>query len=277
MMYEQLPQLINPVIVTIGGFALRWYGLMWIVAFGVVWMLLVWRLRAGEVHHLPMLTRDAVGDMMLFALIGGVVGGRIGYALFYGSGYFLQNPLALVWPFADGTFVGISGMSFHGGVIGVAVALWLFACKRNIAFLALMDVVVPAVPLGYAFGRIGNFLNHELWGRVTTSPLGMYFVQAPDGGTLLRHPSQLYEAFLEGLVLFCLLWFLRNRFTARQGFLTGVFLLGYSVARFSGEFFRAPDAHLGFVLVGLSMGQVLSVAMAIVGGIILGIALKKEV
>ncbi len=276
MTYAQLPQLIDPVVMTIGGFALRWYGLMWIVAFSIVWMMLLWRLRVGEARHVPMLTKDVVGDMMLFALIGGVVGGRIGYAVFYDWTYFSTHPFALVWPFANGTFVGISGMSFHGGAIGIAVALWFFARRIKASFLRVVDFVVPAIPLGYAFGRIGNFLNHELWGRVTTSPLGMYFAQAPDGGTYLRHPSQLYEAFLEGVLLFGVVWFLRKRFTIRQGFLTGLFLVGYSVARFIGEFFREPDAHLGFVVAGLSMGQVLSVIMAMGGSGIMVAALLRH-
>lgn len=258
-MYTNLPQFIDPVAISVGGFALRWYGLMWLAAFGTVWALLRLRVRRGEARALHDFTRDTVGDMIVLALVGAMVGGRLGYAIFYDWAFFAAHPLALVWPFAEGQFVGISGMSFHGGVLGVAGALWIFAQRQGWSLRAVFDFVVPAVPLGYMFGRIGNFLNHELWGRVTESPIGMYFMGAPDGGTLLRHPSQLYEAFFEGAVLFALLWCVRNRLAPRPGVLTGIFLVGYSLARFVVEFFRAPDAHLGFVIGTLSMGQILSV------------------
>ncbi len=273
-MYEHLPQMISPIALSIGGFSVRWYGLMWLVAFAVTWLLLMVRVRLRENQSLHGLTNNVLGDMVLMSALGGVIGGRLGYALFYDYMFFSEYPSALVWPFVNGHFTGISGMSFHGGAIGILCVLFFYAQKYKWSFLALTDFVVPAIPLGYFFGRLGNFLNHELWGRVTTYPIGMYFAEASDGGTVLRHPSQLYEAFFEGIVLFVLLWVLRNRFTSLRGFITGVFVCGYSVARYGVEFFREPDAHIGFVVLSLSMGQALSILMFLCGIILVYYSLQ---
>jgi len=268
--YHNLPQMIDPVAVQLGNFAVRWYGLMWLAGFFVVWALLVWRVRRGEVQRvLAGMRREDVSDVVIAAFFGAVLGGRIGYVLFYNFAYFAAHPLAVISPVVDGRFVGISGMSFHGGVVGAALALWVFARRRKWSLLALTDFALPAVPLGYLFGRIGNFLNGELWGRVTDSVLGMYFAAAPDGGALLRYPSQLLEAFCEGSVLFAVLWPLRMRLARWRGMMTGLFLCGYSIARFVVEFVRAPDVQLGFVAVGLTMGQLLSLGMMGVGVVLL--------
>lgn len=241
----------DPVIVQVGPLALRWYGMMYALAFILGWPLL----RKRAERFFPQLTADHLGDLMTWMLVGVVLGGRLGYSLFYQPLYYLSNPLAIlrVWE---------GGMSFHGGMLGVLLAGWWFSRRHGMTFLALADLVTPVVPLGLLLGRIGNFINGELWGRPTDVPWAMVF---PNAGPEPRHPSQLYEAGLEGVILFLVLHWL-GRKERTEGFLIGVFLLGYGLCRFVVEYFRQPDAHLGLLSLGMSMGQWLSLPMLLVGG-----------
>ena len=199
-------------------------------------------------------------DFLSLMFVGLVVGARLGYVLFYNPGYYLSHPLAIISPFAEGTgqFVGIYGLSYHGGLVGIVLAALFFARKRGLNFWLLADFVVPAVPLGYFFGRLGNFFNGELYGRETERLWGMFFPADELG--LLRHPSQLYEAFFEGLVLFLLVWKVRNHAFFR-GNLFWLYLLGYGAFRILCEFFREPDEQLGYVFASLTMGQIMSFLM----------------
>jgi phosphatidylglycerol:prolipoprotein diacylglycerol transferase len=189
----------------------------------------------------------------------------LGYVLFYNFSYYLRHPLEIVLPFdfSNGVkFTGITGMSYHGGLICVILFAWLYCRKARLDFAAMIDLFIPAIPLGYMFGRIGNFINGELYGRITTAMVGMYFPQAPE--QQLRHPSQLYEAFFEGIFLFSVLWSLRKKINTR-GAMLAAYLIGYGSVRFFIEYFRQPDAHLGFVLLSFSMGQVLCLLMIVTG------------
>jgi phosphatidylglycerol:prolipoprotein diacylglycerol transferase len=202
-------------------------------------------------------------------MLGVIIGGRFGYALFYNFGYYFQHPLEIILPFdfSHGfKFVGLSGMSYHGGLIGVVIVFVLFCRKHKINLWHFGDLFCPAIPLGYTFGRIGNFINGELFGRVTTVPWGMYFPLDPSQS--LRHPSQLYEALFEGIVLFILLWLIRKK-KRFDGFLVGIYICGYGFVRFFIEFFREPDYQLGLVLGFMSMGQVLCLLMMAAGMTIL--------
>ncbi len=271
--WQQLPHHIDPVLFSLGGFEIRYYGLMYLVAFAVAWFLLGYQVRKGEAD----ISMPQLNDYMFWAILAVLIGGRLGYVLFYDLDYFLAHPLAIVLPFSteEGIhFTGFRGMSFHGGALGVAlVSIW-FCRKHRIAVRAFGDTLVTVVPLAYTFGRLGNFLNGELYGRVTEMPWGMSFPEAP--GAALRHPSQLYEAFFEGIVLFILIWGLRRKVT-QPGRLLGIYLLGYAGFRFVIEFVREPDAHLGFVLAGLTMGQVLCLLMGFVGLALLVFSRKAQV
>ncbi|NTW54621.1 MAG: prolipoprotein diacylglyceryl transferase [Chlorobaculum sp.] len=265
--WQHLPSQMNPVIFSVGSIAIRWYGTMYIIAFAIVWLLSRYRI-ADE--KLPF-DKAFPGDALTWAMGGVLIGGRVGYILFYGFDWFLQDPIGTLLPIHLGSgtcaFSGISGMSFHGGLIGVGIALWIFSRKHKVDFLKTVDLFIPAMPLGYTFGRLGNFINGELYGRVTTSAIGMYFPDAPT--VALRHPSQLYEAFFEGIVLFIILWSIRKK-APWTGFLSGLYLIGYGTVRFFIEFFREPDAQLGFVFFNFSMGQVLCFLMIAAGvGIVL--------
>lgn len=295
-LYQHLPLNIDPIAFTVGSFSIRWYAISYVVAFGVVYLVLMWRIKKGELpkeisnlefrisrpeadqswagKQIPNPNTAAVGenfkeirdiilDFLLVAFFAAIVGGRIGYILFYNSSYFLAHPLAMVWPFENGNFVGFYGMSYHGGLVGVLIGSWIFLRIKKINFWKWTDFIVPAVPLGYFFGRIGNFLNGELYGRVTDSPLGMYF--AADKISL-RWPSQLAEGFLEGIVLFIILWIIRKKETAMRRML-GIYLIGYGFLRIVGEFFREPDPQIGFFLGFLTLGQIMSSVM-IIGGLI---------
>jgi phosphatidylglycerol:prolipoprotein diacylglycerol transferase len=192
----------------------------------------------------------------VWATLGVVLGGRIGYVLFYKPGYYVFHPF-------EALYVWHGGMSFHGGALGVTIAILLFTRARKISLFAFSDIITEAIPIGLFFGRIANFINGELFGRPTQVPWAMIF---PNGGSMARHPSQLYEAFCEGILLFLLL-FAAERLGARQrpGIVTGLFLAGYAVARMSGELFREPDAQLGYLVFGTTMGQLLSVPLLIAG------------
>ncbi|MDN3524296.1 prolipoprotein diacylglyceryl transferase [Halomonas sabkhae] len=240
---------IDPVAISIGPFQVHWYGLMYLIGFLAAWWL--GRRRAERIG----LTRDDVGDLLFYGALGVVLGGRLGYALFYGMEQWLADPLWVlrVW---DG------GMSFHGGLLGVLLAAWWFARRKRLAFFTLTDFVAPLVPIGLGAGRIGNFINHELPGRVTDLPWGMPF---PGVGPEPRHPSSLYEAVLEGLVLFVVLWWVSAK-PRRRGFISGLFLVLYGIFRFAVEFVRRPDPQLGFIAFDwLTMGMLLSLPMIIAG------------
>lgn len=259
--WQQLPYHISPTLFSIGSFQLRYYSLMYLVAFAVVYTLFYYRIRRREIN----ISTEVFQDYLVWAMVGVIVGARLGYALFYNFSYYLVHPLEIILPFdfSNGfRFVGLSGMSYHGGLIGVVLVTVLFCRRHKIRFWQFGDWLCAAAPLGYMFGRIGNFLNGELWGRATTMPWGMYFPL--DATQSLRHPSQLYEALFEGLFLFIVLWSIRKR-NPFEGFSVGLYIFGYGLVRFVIEFFREPDAHLGLVLGFNTMGQVLCLLMMLAG------------
>lgn len=263
--WQNLPSQLSPTLFSIGSFQLRYYSLMYIVAFTLVYFLVYYRLKHEKYEY----TIEIIQDYMVWAMLGVIIGGRLGYVLFYNFSYYWQHPLEIILPFdfSDGVkFTGLSGMSYHGGLLGVAAVSVYFCLKHKINLWRFMDLFIPAVPLGYTFGRIGNFINGELYGRITTVPWGMYFPLDPL--QKLRHPSQLYEAFFEGIVLFLLIWLIRKK-SRFDGFLLGIYICGYGFVRFVIEFFREPDNHLGFVLGFLSMGQVLCLTMILCGSAVL--------
>jgi phosphatidylglycerol:prolipoprotein diacylglycerol transferase len=261
--WQHLPQHMSPVIFQVGGFKLQYYGLMYIVAFAITYGLVIYRLK----HEARFaVTRPQINDLTTVIILGLMVGARLGYVLFYNLSYYARHPLEIFLPFefSNGvTFTGISGMSYHGGLIGILIAAWIYTRRNGLSLREMADLYIPGIPLGYTFGRLGNFINGELYGRATTAPIGMHFPLAP--GDALRHPSQLYEAFFEGIFLFAVLWTIR-RLKAPRGAMLAFYLIGYGTVRFFIEFFREPDAHLGFVLGFLSMGQVLCAGMIAAGG-----------
>ena len=260
--WQQLPQNINPVIFEIGGFKLQYYGLMYIVAFAITFFLVLYRLKHENRFEF---TTDQIKDITTYLILGLIVGARLGYVLFYNFSYYIKHPLEIIIPFSFSngiTFTGISGMSYHGGLIGATLAAWIYFNKAKLNWWSGVDLFVPVKPLGYTFGRLGNFINGELFGRVTTSAVGMYFPMAPAGQ--LRHPSQLYEAFFEGIFLFVILWSIR-KIKIPNGAMLALYLIGYGFVRFFIEYFREPDAHLGFVMFSFSMGQILCLLMIAAG------------
>ncbi len=255
---------IDPIIFSIGPLAVRWYGLSYLAGFAVVW----WLGRVRARTHPGTWTHEHISDLVFYGAMGAVLGGRIGYVLFYNFGVFLNDPLYLfrMWE---------GGMSFHGGLLGVVVGIWLFSRKSKRRLIDVMDFLAPLTPVGLGFGRLANFINGELPGRITDSPLGLIYpcdavvalnpMCAGQWEQAARHPSPLYQAFTEGLLLFVLLWFVSAR-PKPAGFVAGMFLIGYGSFRFSTEFFRSPDAHLGFIAFEwLTMGQLLSLPMVIAG------------
>ncbi|MBF0484579.1 MAG: prolipoprotein diacylglyceryl transferase [Candidatus Omnitrophica bacterium] len=264
-LYQHIPYYINPVAFSLGAMEVRWYGVMYLVAFLIVYILVSYRLKTEAFEF----KKTHIEDFFTWAILGVLVGGRLGYVLFYNLPYFLKHPLEIFMPVSfDGGFhyVGIYGMSYHGGLIGAALVLAWFCRKHKYSFLRFADLFVAPGPIGYMFGRIGNFINGELYGRPTGSVVGMFFPN--DQMHLLRHPSQLYEAFGEGLLLFCILWSVRKnpKLKERMFFL---YLMLYGSVRFIIEFFRQPDEQLGTVLWGMSMGQVLCLIMVGAGGFFL--------
>lgn len=250
--YLTFPQ-IDPILIEIGPLAVRWYGLMYL--FGFMFALWLANKRADKPNS--GWTREQVSDLLFAGFLGVVIGGRVGYVLFYNFGLFLDNPLYLfeVWT---------GGMSFHGGLLGVITAMLWYGYKNNRSFFTIADFVAPLVPFGLGAGRLGNFMNGELWGRVTDVPWAMVF---PTGGPYPRHPSQLYEFALEGVVLFLILnWFIRK--PRPLGAVSGLFLLGYGSFRFLVEYVRQPDAQLGLFGDWISMGQILSLPM-VIGGLLM--------
>lgn len=248
---------IDPALISIGPFAIRWYALAYI--FGIVfgWIYARWMIRSARLWgKSPPLTVADYDDFVVWVTLGIILGGRIGYVLFYNLPYFAAHPLEIfqLWS---------GGMSFHGGFAGCVLAVVLFAWKRNIPVLSLGDLTCAAGPIGLFLGRLANFVNGELWGRVTDVPWAFVF---PHAGPLPRHPSQLYEAALEGLVLFVVLaLFVRGGALRRPGLIVGVFAIGYALARSFCELFREPDVQLGFLWGGLTMGMLLSLPLLLAG------------
>ena len=252
----------DPVAFQLGPLAVRWYGLMYLLAF--VFVIWLGRLRISSQTWLRITARD-LDDMLFLGVLGVVLGGRFGYVLFYKPLEYLHDPLRIF-------FVWEGGMSFHGGFLGVIFAMWWFARRRNMHWFEITDFIAPLVPLGLGAGRLGNFINAELWGRPTDVPWAVIFPQVDQ---LPRHPSQLYEFFLEGVLLFALVWV----FSRRQrplGAVSGIFLVGYGVFRFAVEYTREPDGFLGVLWLGLSMGQWLSLPMAIGGVVMLVWAYRRR-
>ena len=265
----------DPVLISIGPLAIRWYALSYIVGF----MLFLWLGRRRIAQSNTLFTREMLDDFLTWGILGVIIGGRLGYVLFYKFSTYIDHPLDIfkVWE---------GGMSFHGGFLGVLAAMWLFSRKHKISFLKTMDFVAPLVPLGLASGRIGNFINGELWGRVTDinafwamgfpqahyedveaaahNPLWAEWLQ--QYAMLPRHPSQLYQFALEGICLFIVLWIFSKK-TRPDGQVASLFLAGYGFFRFFAEFARQPDDYLGLLTLGLSMGQWLSVPMIVLGAI----------
>lgn len=245
---------IDPVALDLGPLVIRWYALAYVAGIVLGYHYLVWLDKNATPRILGISARD---NLILYAVLGIILGGRLGYVLFYNWGYYSTAPLEIlhIWQ---------GGMSFHGGMLGIIVAFYLFAYHHKLPYLRVMDYVAATAPIGLFFGRIANFINAELYGRVTNSSWGMIF---PHSDGLPRHPSQLYEATFEGLVLFVLIYLCITRARALRyyGMVSGIFLLGYGLARFFIEFVREPDAQLGFVLGGFSMGQLLCLPMMAVG------------
>ena len=241
---------IDPIAFSIGPLAVRWYGLMYLAGFAAAWWLGIRRIG----RDMAPITRKQFDDLIFLAVLGVILGGRLGYVLFYKPAYYAAHPLEIfaVWQ---------GGMSFHGGLLGVIVAMVFVARRQGVDFLRLMDFIAPLCPLGIAAGRLGNFINGELYGRVTDVPWGMLFRH---GGDAPRHPSQLYQFALEGLALFVLLWWFSSQPRPR-GQVSALFLIGYGVFRLVAEFGREPDAFLGLLALGLTMGQWLSLPMIAAG------------
>ena len=301
--YQHLPERLDPVAFSVFGLPVDWYSLMYLAGFLAAYLLLRYRIKKGEACH-PRVCGDPVSgpkvsaldsrlrgndkrkeiqnkipdteillDLMLAAFGGLLIGGRLGYVLFYNFSYYAAHPLEIISPFDPVThqFIGIFGMSYHGALIGALLAGALFVKIKKLNFWQWANFVAPAVPAGYFFGRLGNFMNGELYGRATNVFWGMYFPLDPYG--LLRHPSELYEAVLEGLLLFLVLWPLRNHPKIKNNMLA-LYIIGYALARIVVEFFRQPDEQIGYLFGFLTLGQVLSFFMLIFGTVLM-IARRK--
>jgi len=244
---------IDPDIVRIGPMAIRWYGVMYLIGFTASYLLVRYQLKRKKSALGP----QDVESLFFYLLAGLIIGARLGYVVFYNLGDYLKNPLEVfaIWH---------GGMSFHGGLIGCIIAGIMFCRKYKVDFWQVSDLIIVTAPIGLGLGRLGNFINGELYGRLTDMPWGMVF---PSGGPLPRHPSELYEFLLEGVILFLILWFLKDK-KLNPGTLTCIFLIMYGMFRFFVEFYRQPDPQLGFVLGSFTMGQVLSSGMILCGAAI---------
>lgn len=253
---------IDPILLQFGPLKIHWYGVMYLIGFMAAWWLGSRRLKNSSN---PLVNAEQLSDMIFYGALGVILGGRLGYIIFYDLPVYLSSPLNIlkVWE---------GGMSFHGGFLGVLVAMWLYGRKINRSFFEITDFIAPLITIGLGTGRIGNFINGELWGRPTDLPWGMVF---PHVDNLARHPSQLYQMLLEGVVLFTVLWLFSKRPRPTMA-VSGLFLIGYGLFRFLIEFVRVPDAHLGFIAFEwLTMGQLLSLPMLIIGIILMGLAYRR--
>lgn len=275
--YQHVPSSIHPIVFTIGFFSLHWYALMYILGIFVTTVIL-WHLLRSRIAF------DAFVDFVFDVLLGVIIGARLGYVILYFPEYYLEHPLAIISPFdpITGMWVGIAGMSYYGGCIGAVIGLWRWKKtydrnypEKRISFWQLSDIFSLALPFGYFFGRIGNFLNGELFGRITKQSWGMYFENAPSGTLFLRHPSQLYEAFGEGIMLGCFLWCMHKKRKLSAGMISVLYLGGYAGIRFILEFFREPDPQFGFLWTYVTFGQVLSALFLTIAGI-LYVHIKKS-
>ncbi|MBI3545727.1 MAG: prolipoprotein diacylglyceryl transferase [Gammaproteobacteria bacterium] len=254
---------IDPVAVHLGPLQVHWYGLMYLIGFLGAWWLGTYRAKRPGSGWQP----QEIADLLFYGALGVILGGRIGYVLFYNFDYYLNHPIEVF-------YIWTGGMSFHGGLLGVILAMWLYARRTQRTFFNVTDFVALLTPLGLGAGRLGNFINHELWGNVTTVPWGMIF---PNAGPLPRHPSQLYEFFLEGVVLFIILWVYARK-PRPSAAVSGLFLLAYGSFRFLVEFVRQPDSQLGYLAFGwVTMGQILSLPMILIGLGMLLWAYKRSV
>ena len=243
---------INPIFFQVGGLKLHWYGLMYMIGFGAAWLAGQWRLRTQAWHEYDI---PQFGDLLCYCALGVIIGGRIGYLIWYGWAHWLQDPW-FIFKLWEG------GMSFHGGFLGVVTAVAGYTYLHQKSFIGTMDFIAPLAPLGLLFGRLGNFINGELWGKPSTMPWAMIF---PSGGMIPRHPTQLYEMLLEGLLMFIILWHYSRKLRPRYA-ISGLFLICYGGFRSIIEFWRVPDAQLGYLAFDwLTMGQVLSMPMVIIG------------
>lgn len=306
--YIDFPAWLKPEIIP--GLPVRWYGLMYILAFAVTYLLVMYQIKQERIER----TSDDVISIFMWAILGLLIGSRIFSATIYDpTGFYLRNPWLIFWPFRDGQFTGLQGMSYHGGVVGAAAGALLYCRIQKESFLFMADLTAAGIPLGYTFGRIGNYINGELWGRVSTQPWATIFPYAPRFSTsetwvretadaigmpysglqmlnLPRHPSQLYEAILEGIVLWLVLWLVFRKRKSFDGYLISLYIIGYGIARFIVEYFREPDAELGFIIKGgeaaektalfvspwnISMGQILSLIM-IAAGVLFFFAAKRR-
>lgn len=314
-LFINYPEWIDPYVFSF--LPIRWYAVMYIVAFGIAYLLSVYQVKKDSSLSF---NRAELDDIFFFAIIGLLLGARIFSCLFYSDTvYYLTHPWMIFWPFENGQFVGLPGMSYHGGVVGAFLAGFLWCRRKRKNILEITDVIVSGIPLGYTFGRLGNFINAELYGRVTTSPVGMIFPGATGFSTTIswvrevadkvgipyqygdvvnlpRHPAQLYEAFGEGILLFIVLWFvlrpLKRRKNLADGTIFGAYLAGYGVVRFIIEYFRQPDANLGYVLQlgkvksdnialfssiwDISKGQVFCFFMIVAGGLLIYFVNRKR-
>lgn len=252
---------IDPVLLRLGPVQLRWYGLMYLLGLTAAYFLIKARVRSRNLA----VSTEQIYDIVVYAAVGVFVGGRLGYTLFYNLPYYLQNPVKII-------AVWEGGMSFHGGLLGVIVALWVFSLRHGIPAYTVADLAAIASPIGLGLGRLGNFINGELFGRPTDVPWCMVF---PGAGPECRHPSQLYEAFLEGGLLCLVVWLVGRRPTP-PGTVFWSFITGYGLCRVVVEFFREPDFHIGFILGPFSMGQVLSVPMILIGAFMLALGFQKS-
>ncbi len=252
---------IKPYIIKIGPIQIRWYGLMYLFGFLSSYLLIKYQIKKKSLYF----KKKDIDDLFLYVILGLILGARIGYVIFYNISFYLKSPLEII-------AIWHGGMSFHGGLIGVLIAGILFCIKRNIDFWLLSDLVIVTAPIGLGLGRLGNFFNGELYGRTTTLQWGMIF---PDAGSSPRHPSQLYEMFLEGVVLFVILWLIKDRVKI-SGALLCIFLILYGAFRFIAEFFREPDIQIGFIMGVFTMGQVLSIIMIIAGITVYAIRKRTE-
>lgn len=246
---------IDPILLDLGLVQIRWYGVSYVLGILLAWTLLKTRKQKKPWNF----TNEQVSDLVFYCMIGIIIGGRLGSVLFYNFSYYIQNPIEIL-------YLNRGGMSFHGGLIGVLISIYIFSKRIKCNFFHISDFIAPTVPVGLFFGRIANFINSELWGKPTDLPWGMVF---PNAGNIARHPSQLYEAFLEGVLLFIIIWWFSTKRRPTKA-ISGLFLVAYGIFRFIVEFVRIPDNHIGYIAFNwLTIGQLLSIPMVIFGAFLI--------